>query len=693
MQPSFAFISPVVVEEVTIPSWRELFGAYGWPASLAEGRNPLTHESILTALNSDPRTDDLALALEALEALGTPDGRDIITEQLKDRQVAAGVIPQGLGERELVARLLIAQRSNGALAEAITRAQVQLQDGYVRRFNDFIGKRALELQQPERKRSAFEKAIREYSEAQDLGDHVQVKLFNDLEGACRFQIMRSHHTRAPLAVLPGASSRAPLPFRPVHGDFVRYEPDLGRLRITARAASIVDFYRTTFGAVFFSDPTFFGGQVCSLAVLQERGRAALARHAVLGVGRVRMTECLWERSDGERLHIRNYDCFDTIERLQLPFREGDVVQAKFKMELLGKSTRPLTVAVRAPSRIEVTQPRHEQLANDVLTSLGIRDAKGAEPRTDLWALAPWRHHISSWRACFGGRDTDALAKRGVLKKTILAAVPAAGHPGAGNVLHAEPVSTTDFVGISEMPEIPSRALSATDLDGLELDVPEFQRYLRERLELTANAVPWSPDNWFLDLGTLDVCGQVFRLVYALRQPAPNAAQAVRAGLPASAALVLLLPRGLAEPTGLSEVLLDGPLPDRRRVVQDIIGVAGLQDRAQAIQLAPAGARLVVDTRHGKVWLDGVEVLGLRPPGQPFGFVEALASACPSPLDGHELSGRLSPGRGDGDQAARSAKTAANKLIRSALSAQGRPYEDIFRSEKGRFRLTVPPFVV
>jgi len=49
------------------------------------------------------------------------------------------------------------------------------------------------------------------------------------DGACRFQIMRSHLTKAPLAVVEGSASRAKIQYRPVHADFVRYEPTLGRL--------------------------------------------------------------------------------------------------------------------------------------------------------------------------------------------------------------------------------------------------------------------------------------------------------------------------------------------------------------------------------------------------------------------------------------------------------------------------------
>lgn len=691
MQPSFAFTNSVVIEEVSLPLWRELFDAVGWPPSLAGVGDSLTHDGILNALQHDPLSDELLLALETLDDLGTPSGRETINAQLNDRQIPPDVLPQNLGERELALCLFIAQRNNGALAEVFSRAQVQVQEGNYRRFNDFSGKQPGALRNPRSKRQALEQATLEHCRSEDLGEHVHVRLFDDDDGTCRFQILRSHHTRTPLAVVPGATARAKIQYRPVHADLVRYEPDLGRLRITARAASIVEFYRKVFGRVFFDDDSYFGGRVCSLAILQERGGAALASHGVYGVGRIWMTECIWERGDRERLHIHAADCFSTIERLGLPLTEGELVQAKFKMEIVGKSARPLTVAVRAPSRIEVTQARHESLVNEVLTRIGIRDAQIAVPRSNLWSLHPWRQPVDTWRACFG-RHADSLVKAGVLNKTLLHAVEAPGQGGAGRALRAVRISNTEYLGISQAEEIASRSLSATDLDGLELDVLRFQAFLRERLETTGNFVPWSADAWFVDLGVLDLCGHLFRIAYAVRHPPDDAATEIRL-MAQGTTPVLLLPTGVENSTGLMEVLLDGPLPDLPHLRKGIVSVAQLSEHVPAPLLAPPNARLVVDTRRGQIWFDGIEVTGLKPGTHPFRFVEILAKTSPGGINKHDLAAQLSAGRADGDQGARSAKTVANKRIREAVEAQGRSFEDPFRSETGSFRLTVLAFAL
>jgi hypothetical protein len=691
MQIPLAFTDPVVIEEVSLPLWRELFDALGWPASLLGKSESLTYDVIVLSFQGDVLSDELLQAIETLHDLGTPDGRETINALLADRQIPSSTLPQGLGERELALRLFLSQRSDGALAEVFSRAQVQIQEGNHRRFNDFIGKKPKHIRDLSTKRQALERAILEHCQQEDLGNHVQLRVFDDDEGACRFQIMRSHHMRTPLAVMEGSASRAKIQYRPVHADLVRYEPALGRLRITARAASIVQFYRKVFGRVLFDDETFFDGPpVCSLSVLQEHGRTALASHGVFGVGRVWMTECIWERGDRERLNFYAADCFDSIERLKLPLSEGQLLQAKFKIEVIGKSTRPVTVTVRVPSRIEVSQVSHENLINEVLSAIGIRDTHARAPEHDLWTLYPWRQPISTWRDCFGA-DTDSLVKKGVLAKTQLAYIEPAAHPGAGRILQAEQISPIEFLGVSHTPEIPSQSLSTTDLDGLELTVPAFQSHLREVLSITGNATPWSADGWFLDLGVLSICEHEIRITYALRQPPRDAAANIKK-LSASTTPVLLLPKGIKDSTGITEVLLDKALPDRQRVIRDIIAAFNLEEQVPALQIAPPKARLVVDIRLGKIWFDQIEITELKPGTHAFRFVAILAKNAPATINKHDLVAQLSPGRMDGDQTARSAKMAANKLIRAALETKGLSFEAPFKSENGYYRLTVPAYI-
>ena len=184
----------------------------------------------------------------------------------------------------------------------------------------------------------------------------------------------------------------------------------------------------------------------------------------------------------------------------------------------------------------------------------------------------------------------------------------------------------------------------------------------------------------------------FRIFYALRRPPRDAAEDIKR-IGAGVTPVLLLPNGLKDRTGLNEVLLDGTLPDRQRVIRDVIAVSNIAEKVSALLTAPDNARLVVCTRFAKVWFDKIEITGIKPGTHPFRFIEIMAANATSPINGHDLAEQLSAGRTDGDQTARTAKMAAKKAIEAALKAKRLPFDDPFKSEKGSYRLTVPAYIV
>jgi Carbohydrate-binding module 48 (Isoamylase N-terminal domain) len=287
--------------------------------------------------------------------------------------------------------------------------QIQ-EEGDQRRYNEFLGKEPQPVTKLNSKARALEQQVLQYCRQSDLGEHVEVRTFED-DGAYVFNIIRSHHTRKPLAVVPGRSARATIQYRPVHCDILRYESSVGRLRVAARAATMIEFYRGVLGKVLFDDELFFDGDaVCNLGVLQERGRAALDNHGVFGIGQIRMTECLWERGDRNLVHFRSSDCFRSIEDLQLRLSEGTLLQAKLKVQVIGKSTRPVIVNIRVPSRIEISQKSHEPIIERTLQAIGIRNAAPTLAATDLWSLHPWRQPLAVWRTVFGP-ELDTLVQQ------------------------------------------------------------------------------------------------------------------------------------------------------------------------------------------------------------------------------------------------------------------------------------------
>lgn len=609
---------------------------------------------------------------------------------IQDR--AAGALPAGTGDREFALSFFVAQLKDTSLADAFARAQIQIQEGgNQRRYNEFMGKEARTIKNLDRKKEVLRAKILSFCDKSDLGDHVHIEAIED-DGLYTFNILRSHRIQKPLAVVPGHSARATIQFRPVHGDVIRYDAALGRLRIAARASTIIGFYREVLGKVLFNDEAFFDGDsMCSLKVLQERGRQALD-HDIYGIGRVRMTECLWERGDRESYHIRSTDCFRSMEELNLPLSQGTLVQAKLKCEVIGKSSRPVTVNIRVPSRIEVSQKLHEHLIDRFLDATGIRNTASSSSKVNLWTLYPWRHSIDTWRSLFGA-ETDKLVREQVLKPIQLAAVPHPDHLDAGRVLDAHAVANGEYYGVSRVEEIPSRSLTATDLDGLELQPDQLRIHLRARLGLTNGGVPYGNAE-LLDLGVLEVGDYRIYAVYALRPPRPGVGDAIRTRAN-GAHPVVLFPSPDADGAELAHVTLKSALPSKQELIRQALCACALDGSVPAVHTAPEGARLVVDTRLGKVWVDGVEIKDIPSDSQPYKFLVLMANSS-APVSREEIVKVISPGRKDqdGDTAARQAKNRARELIRESMAAQGRSLdEDPFPpAEKGYYRCVFLSFV-
>jgi hypothetical protein len=686
------YLDVAAIEEVAVDVWTEVFEATGWPMSLVEKKGSIGHADIVDALRKDSLSDELLHALETLHELGSDAGRDAIVAAMNDRHIPLDTISQNSGEKEFSLRFYLAQRKDAALVDVFARAQIQIQEGGdQKRYNDFLGKDARSFTNLSAKIDALRQHVLEHCKKSDLGEHVHVQAFED-DGVFVFNVLRSHHTRKPLAVVPGRTARATIQYRPVHADILRYEASVGRLRIAARATSMVDFYRRTLGAVLFGDQAFFdGNSVCSLDVITQRGRSALENHNVFCVGRVWMTECLWERGDRNLLFFRSNDCFRSIEELNLTLTEGRLLQAKLKVDVIGKSTRPVTVNIRVPSRIEVSQKSHDHLIEKLLKAVGIYNAAAPVSTVSFWSLYPWRHPIAVWRTLLG-KDTDELIQNGVLNPSRLESVAAAENPAAGRVLSAHPLSEGEYYGVSQTDEIPSRTLSATDLDGFELVPEKLRLYLRSRLGIANGGSVWD-GNETLDLGFVELGVHKIHVVYALRQPAPGVGDHMRTHSSGTLS-VLLIPACETYKSELASVALDSPLPTKKDVIRGAISACSLAGSTPAIYCCPDGARLVVDTRLKKVWIDDVELAGLQPDSQPFRFVEAMARSN-EPVPSEQLSSTLSPGRLDGNATARQAKNQVKKIITAAMSGAGRSFdEDPFPSAgQGCYRCAFPAYVV
>jgi hypothetical protein len=99
-------------------------------------------------------------------------------------------------------------RSAAMLADVFARAQVQIQEGSDHcRYNEYLADQTQRISGLKAKEKAVQKETLQYCLEKDLGDHVQVRVFED-DDFCVFRIIRSHPTRKPLAIVPGRAARA-----------------------------------------------------------------------------------------------------------------------------------------------------------------------------------------------------------------------------------------------------------------------------------------------------------------------------------------------------------------------------------------------------------------------------------------------------------------------------------------------------
>ena len=244
-----------------------------------------------------------------------------------------------------------------------------------------------------------------------------------------------------------------------------------------------------------------------------------------------------------------------------------ILQAKLKVDVIGKSTRLVTVNIRVPSRIEVSQKSHDHLIEKLLKAVGIYNAAASVSTVSFWSLYPWRHPIAVWRTLLG-KDTDELIRNGVLNPTRLESVAAADNPAAGRVLSAHPLSEGEYYGVSQTDEIPSRTLSATDLDGFELMPEKLRLYLRSRFGIASGGSVWD-GNETLDLGFVELGVHKIHVVYALRQPLTGVGDHMRAHS-TGALSVLLTPACETYKSELASVPLDSALPTKKDVIRGAI---------------------------------------------------------------------------------------------------------------------------
>jgi hypothetical protein len=685
-------LDAVVIEEVPLPLWGRVFHEIGYPSGVPS--NGLTMEAVHDYVRERQVSPEFIEVLQVIHDIGTDSGLDAMIAVAGAHQRDLGTIATH-PPREAAVELWLAQRRDASLSEVFTRVQMQAEARREpRTFREFRGKTARPLLEWNPIQLRLGELVRIWCREQGFGEHVDVRGYVQ-GGDARVQVIHGHRVQKPVVVRDGGLGRATIEIRPVHCDIVRYDAATAWLRVSPRSASagIVERYRRVIGEAFFGDPDFFGKDVaCTLRPLQERGQRALDGGG--GVAGARVTELLWQRGDDQTIWVKAPDCLVAASDMKLPITEGEFLEAKIALTLIGRRTTRRTVHVKVPNRIDYPRDVHESAIEEFLVSSGIRHVEVRTQEKDLWDLYPWRHTERQWREAYPA-DADELVRRGVLRRVQLSAIASPDLVGAGKPLRVTAHARHgDAFGVSDDDDVAPRQLTASDIEGFELDVSALREYWRSALELVGQVQDLGAGVVVLGERQLDSV----TCAVAVLERQPTAAPAslgnlLRAGTRAPHVAVMV-PVGRDSGTGIVDLPFGALTLSARDIWRRFVTSSNLAAQLPAIWSAPTDARLVVDHARKSVWIDGLAV-GVLAESHPYQLIEMLAEAHGNLVSHEEIARKLSSAREDeASVVSKKAKAALKKAIEKTFREEGRSIlvDEIVRGGAGGYRLGVASHV-
>lgn len=351
-------------------------------------------------------------ALEAIQELGSDDGRNHIEQLASECSLRLEVSASDTPPKEFVARLLIKGAANQKLKELLYVAQLTLRSaGATRTYREYVGKSS-----PDTSALDMDKLKREIadwcSENQKSGVIAVTAYHFNREWYCH--VVRGDAIKRVMEVREQAV--APLQYRPAATDLLRYDPKTGRIGIATRYGQMVSAYRSILGRFLAGDELHFAGEnVCSLQPLQQHQSELFSEDRLPhGILRVDAVELLWRRGDRDKLWVSGRDCFRVLDDLEVNLREGEIVEAKLSISF-ATGGRSGSVVLKVPNVIEIKAGRNQALVERLLDTTGIRGSFDDEgrPRT-FWGLFPWRLKEVEWRRRIGS-SFDELLRRKILQ--------------------------------------------------------------------------------------------------------------------------------------------------------------------------------------------------------------------------------------------------------------------------------------
>lgn len=682
---SATFLNPTTWLEVQGRTWEQLLSLACETGRLVNGK--FEFDPFWQSLSATPPADLLEEAMQAIHALGTDEGRDLIRQAANDHNVELD-IPDDVPARELAARLWMQSQTNASLAAILVLAKAGVSESSdIRTYREYLGdgplKRALD-------KDRLKQAVLGWIKASKK--HEAVEIFAYQRGSSYFcEVLRGDSMKR---VIQMKDQRpALLDFRPAVSDHIRYEPASGRIAIATRSGQLLEVYRTLLGSMLAGKSEFFSDQnVCTLRPLQEQGSQLFDQHRPPEIHRVDVVELHWRRGDRDRVTVHGKDCFRVLREIGASLQEGELTEAKLRIAFAGHHPTT-TVILKVPNRIDIKGIGiHDEVIRRLLSDVGIRGFARAAAVTDTtWSLFPYRLTGYQWRAIVGA-SFDEMVQGGRLRSVSLDHVTHPDHPAHTQALAVDALPNGTRVGISDDPAVPLRTLSPTDYLGYEPDWLVHLGHIASAMGLEGSVQMVETGLWHLGARSFEPAGSVC-VFLAARSPS-HQARLLLDQHSSGAQPLLLIPSDCtcaAPVKSLKVGVFTGPFEN---LTQRLVETLGWKDQILPRIWAPE--KLVIDTTRGIAWYGDQQLTHLRSDTHAYKFAVAVIKAEGRVVAKATLNKLLSPA-GTEDGIAKTAKSDFKKAVESSFTAAGKPVpleaKNIFESRTPGYALNCSGRVV
>jgi len=650
------FLDQSIWTEVAADTWRTVLDTAGETARLTG--EAITANSLLESLQVHEPSDALQDAMSTIYELRSDQGRDLIFQAAADQQQAIS-LNQDLPIAEFCAQLWVLSRRDKKLCFVLERARVNITEQINGRTSrEFACKgdaTAATLDKEKLKKSV--EAWYEKNEGvtpvgvfiQKHGDEYFIEIVKG-EPIKRVSEVKNDEVR-------------PLEFRPAGSDVLRYDQKLGRIGIATRSTRLLQGYRKLLGDVIGGSEDFFSNEnVCSLVELRNQ-KGKLFERSFQGILRVEVKTLVWRRGERDTVFVRARDCFQTLESMKASLVEGELIEAKLKVSFSG-GAKPGTVSLKVPNRIDIDAGVNEPLVEQMLDEVGIRGAfeVGGE-RKNFWSRYPWKMSETDYRRWLT-REFDRLVNTQVIRKARLDFVTHPDHPAAKDALEVVDLDASTTVGVSQDAAVATRTLTPTDTAGFELNLSKLAGIVASTLKLEGDIKEVMDGVWSLGSRQLTQA-KVVSIFLLSRQPTDRASIARLVASNGNVPILLVPDCCSFDDSGVITIPCKLPAGSHNQLSGSIIKRLGVESQFNPPDYM--SQRLIIDTRKGEVWLDGV-LTTLKPETHGFTFVRRLASTPGQVVKNRELEKAISSNRSDGETPKKARSQFADS-VRKSFSEQ------------------------